>query len=371
MPIQNRALDGWAAALRNELLDPLEMRNTYLDVPPNKARRVVSGYELALALAEVSDGQITQIRPASQNGFLGTYSMPPEVRIIGGGGAGVAADATLNVKGEVASVHVRSGGSGYIMPPTIKFAPTTITFIGLDASRPAMASAVISDGHVIGIEVLDPGSGYAEVPQMIISGGRRAGVGRDATATAHIANHKVSFVTVDDGGEGYEQPLSVVFTPGTPLQNSIPIWAPAGALSSTLRDMVRLAAAALGHTEVESRPMTSRITAGFTIAETPYACQNKGGFPELEQCKPENPQSGLAWTIEQADSTHSMPTIISKNGGLPGFSTQLMLMPDRDLAVVVFMNTRSGGTNLGEEISSPASIIARNILGALFYNLEH
>jgi hypothetical protein len=46
------------------------------------------------------------------------------------------------------------------------------------------------------------------------------------------------------------------------------------------------------------------------------------------------------------------------------------LMPDRNLAVVVFVNTRQGGADTGEQEkgpTKPAAIIARNILFALFY----
>jgi hypothetical protein len=318
------------------------MTSTYLVVPSSTAPRVAHGYSLALARATVSaSGQVASIAVTNPGG---SYSAPPQAQITGGGGTGAAAIAILDAKGGVGSISVQKGGSGYIAPPTL-------AFNGGNPTEAATAEVIISNGRVVGVKVLNGGSGYSEVPSVTISGGRRPGIGRDATATAHIANGHVEFVGVDDSGDGYKQPIAVVIAPGEPLHSTIPIWAPAGALSSTVGDMAYFAAAALGHRNVAGRKVPPAITDSFKIAETAYACTK--GKPNLAQCGPGILRSGLAWAIEPADPTNGVPAVISKNGGLPGFSTQVYLMPDRNLAVVVFVNTRQGGADTGEQEKGP------------------
>jgi hypothetical protein len=72
-------------------------------------------------------------------------------------------------------------------------------------------------------------------------------------------------------------------------------------------------------------------------------------------------QGGLAWAIRPADVAAGMPAVISKDGGVPGFSTFVALMPARRLAVVVFVNSVAAS-----QTPPPAPVIAMNILNALF-----
>ena len=352
LPIDNHALDRWFAMVVNSLAGPLGLRSTYLEVPSSVAGRVAGGYDRALATATVSNGQVASITVTSPGGSYDPNA-PPSVYINGGSGAGATATASV-AGGGVQSITVTNHGSGYIAPPTV-------TFTGGNPTEVATAEVVVSGGRVVGINLLSGGSGYHGAPSVTISGGGGAG----ATATAHNANGHVNFVSVDDGGEGYEQPIAVVVEPGEPLLNTIPIWAPAGALSSTVRDMANFAAAALGHLDLGAGIIVPPlVTAGFKIAQTPYACL--GAEPDLP-CGEGVSQSGLAWAIEPADPTNGVPAVISKNGGLTGFSTQVDLIPERNLAVIVFVNTRQVGADTGEGSNALALVIAHNILFALFY----
>ncbi|MCI0598072.1 MAG: serine hydrolase [Beijerinckiaceae bacterium] len=203
------------------------------------------------------------------------------------------------------------------------------------------------------------------MPHAVFSGGRRNGIGRDATGAAHIANGSVSFVTIDDGGAGYVQPVTVTVQPGKSFTNPVPIWAPAGALLSTVRDMSIFAAAASGFAPSPPSVISPAIAAGFKIAQTPYACQEP--IPEPPTCPAGTLLSALSWAIQPQDKVNNVPAIVLKNGGLSGFSTQVMLMPARGLAVVVFVNS-NGSTSPGEK-EGEAERIARNILYALYYGL--
>jgi CubicO group peptidase (beta-lactamase class C family) len=353
-PIDDSTLAGWWSLNQRALLDPLEMSSTYLFVPDPALPRLAQGYELAEADATVDAGQIAAITVTNAGG---SYVEEPAVTIKGGGGSGAAAVATLDQSGHVTSITVQAGGDGYVAPPTV-------TFNGAGASTIAKAKAIVSHGKIAAIEVLDPGEGYNVVPMVTITNGRAAGSGFNATAVAHIANGHVTFVDVTDPGQGYVDPLSVSVAPGTGLNTQVSIWAAAGRIKSTIRDMSRFTAAALGETITGQRPIDPNVTAGFKLAQIPFACQ---GPNPLLPCAPPTTQSGLAWGITPADETNRFPEEVLKNGGLPGFSTQVLLMPTQHMGVVVFVNTRTGASDTGDEKTTPAPTIASNILHALFY----
>src|SRR4051812_40944795 len=53
------------------------------------------------------------------------YTTPPTVTFSGGGGAGAAAVATINLSGNVSSIRITNPGAGYTSAPTVSFtAPT-------------------------------------------------------------------------------------------------------------------------------------------------------------------------------------------------------------------------------------------------------
>ena len=164
-------------------------------------------------------------------------------------------------------------------------------------------------------------------------------------------------------GSGYVPPLSVVVAPGEGTLPVIPIWGAAGSLSTDLVDMGRFAAAALGHRYIGRIPVPADVMLGFQIAETAYACT--GADPSLAACPQDETRSALTWSIKPADTANRYPALILKDGSLPGFTTQVFLVPARDLAIVVFVNARQTATT-GEN-GLTATEIGSNILNALLY----
>jgi CubicO group peptidase (beta-lactamase class C family) len=351
-PLSNAALTGWFDQVQSEILTPLGMNSTYLF---DAKGLIASGYEPALATATVSNGEISAITVTSPGGI---YSAPPRVKIVGGGGHGATAQATIDAGDAVNSISIVKPGTGYI-------APASVIFTNGGSSTTANAAVVVKNGKVVAIKINGAGLGYLRVPTVTISGGRTT-KGTDATAVANIFNGQVSYVSVTNGGSGYVPPLSVIVAPGAAASNNIPIWAPAGALSSSMRDMTTFAAAALGDSEIGKLAVPAILTQGFTIAETPYACAAED--PSLADCPAMMAQSALAWSINPSDSADGVGEVISKNGGIPGFSTQVMLMPSRGLAVVVFANSRQNVPDTGAA-TAEADRVARDILFALFYAL--
>ena len=205
---------------------------------------------------------------------------PPEVKIVGGGGSGAMATAAVET-GRVTAVTVKPGGSGYVDPPQVVFNQGK-------SAKTAHALPIISGGAVTGVLVSFEGAGYQETPVVTIKGGGGSG----ATAKAYIANEKVVAVAVGptDGGSGYPDPLTVTFDAGAPSPApAVPIWGAAGALNSTLDDLMRFAAAALTRGATPPNvPMS--VTGGFAIAEAPHACAAQD--PNLQTCPPTTERSG-------------------------------------------------------------------------------
>ncbi len=78
--------------------------------------------------------------------------------------------------------------------------------------RGAQATAVVVNGFVVGIELVDGGCGYETVPTLRIVGGG----GDGATATAVISNGAVVAVNVTNAGSGYtSSPRVLIESPPT------------------------------------------------------------------------------------------------------------------------------------------------------------
>lgn len=353
-PLSNQALQGWNNLLHTGLLQPLGMKHTWLRPPESATPLLALGYQQALATATVNaSGAITAFTVTDHGA---AYYQPPRVTIAGGGGTGATAAALVSADHTIKSVCPIEPGSnqcatqigmGYIAPPQVSFVGT--------ASDPAQGEAVIRNGQVVAIRILQGGGHYTAAPTVQISGGQTSG-GQPAQATASIHHGQVVFVDVTTPGSGYVDPLTVRIEPGGSVQpETVPIWAPAGALTSTARNLATFAGAALGRTSVAGHQIPPQVIAGFQIAEKGYAC--KGPDPSLTDCT--SGRSALAWDLLPKNSTD--PQYLSKDGGLPGFSSYVALMPAQDTAVVVLVNSRQGDPK-----TRPAVPIGDNILWALY-----
>ncbi len=127
----------------------------------------------------------------------------PTVVITGGG---ATTDATATPYGHLDALTVTNAGSGYRMP--------TVDFDMPDDPDGTLAVGHVTwdqtDGHITGIVIDDPGSGYASAPNVVIRDGtlmdpiRNEGAG--ATAVATIA---IDTIGLDTFGAGYTSPPSV------------------------------------------------------------------------------------------------------------------------------------------------------------------
>lgn len=75
----------------------------------------------------------------------------------------------------------------------------------------AKITANISGGRVTGFNIINPGSGYTQAPEVFISGGGPSikANGVRATATATVRDGKIASINLTNGGNGYETTPSV------------------------------------------------------------------------------------------------------------------------------------------------------------------
>lgn len=324
-PVGAASPDAWAALVRRDILRPLGMNSTQAGIPGTiAASRIAAGYQPAAAVATVSGGSVT-VRLTDRGAG---YTAPPAVTVSGGGGHGAAAAATV-AGGQAVSITMTNAGTGYAAPPVIGLT-------GVSAMCTVTAAAIVAAGKITGVSVLGSSGGCTSPSLAVTITGGRAPGGRDATAIAHLWNGFVTAMTVTDGGAGYFDPLTVTVAPGAPDLNPVPAWAPAGSLSSTAANLASFTAAELGLASVNGAPVPQALTQALQLTQAEYVCE--GPAPGLVTCPPLRLRGGLAWIIQPADTAAGAPRMLAKSGGLTGFDSAMVLLPDQKIGVAVLAN---------------------------------
>ena len=141
-----------------------------------------------------------------------TPAVPPAVTFGSGAAAGTA---NVNSQGQVVSVSLSSGGTGYTAAPSVTIAAPS------SGVRATAITAIVA-GAVTQVVIINPGSGYPPTPQVTISGSSGAG----ATAIAQVVNSGGSVGTlsgfiVTNCGFNYSTPPTVtIAAPGTAVANA-------------------------------------------------------------------------------------------------------------------------------------------------------
>lgn len=89
------------------------------------------------------------------------FATPPSLFFQGGGGSGATGVAYIDTSGKVTSISVDDGGQFYQEPPYV--------LIDGGGGLGAKAEAIVSQGKVTGINVIQPGSGYTSSPNVIFT----------------------------------------------------------------------------------------------------------------------------------------------------------------------------------------------------------
>jgi hypothetical protein len=144
----------------------------------------------ATASATVEDGFVIAV--TLTDGGCG-YTSAPTVTITGGGGNGAQAEAVVSNR-EVIAIEVLDAGSGYTNAPLVVIASPPNS-----NSYAANAIATVVDRFMVAATVSDCGYGYTNTPLVLIMGGGGSG----AAATAVVSNGVVVGITVTDAGSNY------------------------------------------------------------------------------------------------------------------------------------------------------------------------
>lgn len=206
------------------------------------------------------------------------YLQAPIVRFEGGSGRGATAVARIDANGQVTAIDVEESGLGYTVAPTVWIEPpmlpipelavtrgTRLQFDGLSVGtayrlqsetagwqdvgdafvagissmgfhaatdrahrlvrlpmpQTAAGTLTVVNGFVVGVTVTEPGSGYAEPPQVVIEDA----AGRGARIVATVQNGQVSGATIEASGRGYTGGASVRFA-SPPVAALVPLEIP-------------------------------------------------------------------------------------------------------------------------------------------------
>jgi subtilisin family serine protease len=206
------------------------------------------------------------------------YLQAPVVRFEGGSGRGATAVARINADGQVSAIEMEESGLGYTVAPTVWIEPpilpipelavtrgTRLQFDGLSVGttyrlqsetagwqdvgdafvagassvgfhaaterahrlvrlpmpQTAAGTLTVVNGFVVGVTVTEPGSGYAEAPQVAVEDT----LGSGARVVATVQAGRVSGATIEASGRGYTGGAVVRFA-SPPVAALVPLGIP-------------------------------------------------------------------------------------------------------------------------------------------------
>lgn len=157
----------------------------------------------AEAVVQVINGFIVSVE-IIDSGY--GYLAPPSVQVVGGGGSGAKLEAIV-VDGVLDEIKVINPGTGYNSTPELIISAPTSETAG------AYAEATVVNGFVVDATVLRNGSGYMREPKVIVSGGG----GQGAELLALVEDGQVVKLEVLNPGSGYTStPLIIIAEPDRP-----------------------------------------------------------------------------------------------------------------------------------------------------------
>ena len=135
-----------------------------------------------------------------------------------GAGSGAIATANVDVNGRVASIDVTNGGTGYTSGATVSIASPG------GSGQVATATASVSNGVIIRITVIAPGSGYTSSPVVTIS--PRMAYSANFPIYLQIKNTGSAAATINNvflDGKPYDAPTVNAPTPRNLIGIALPV----------------------------------------------------------------------------------------------------------------------------------------------------
>ena len=172
-------------------------------------------YELNCELYEYENDEINVgvdavDRSVEDEGYITTINLLPQ--------EGQTATATVSITpstGGINRVDIVNGGNGFTSVPTLVVDPPGPAG-GPPSGDTAQLEAVISNGSISQVYILNSGTNYSAVdaPSITISGGGGAGASLEASINQN--GRSLQSVTLTNGGIGYETGPEVTVTPVQP-----------------------------------------------------------------------------------------------------------------------------------------------------------
>jgi hypothetical protein len=174
-----------------------------------------SGYTSAPSVSIAGDGTgATAVALLAPNGLSGVtvtnggsgFTYPPLLTFVGGGGTGATAVAKLTGT-SVSKINVTNSGSFYSKRPTIQI-------LGNDETSALAVNMNMANGQVISVDVLSGGSGYTSPPTLLFIPQKGDTTGSGAAATAVLTATSIGSVQLMNHGKDYTDAPAVVIAPG-------------------------------------------------------------------------------------------------------------------------------------------------------------
>lgn len=338
--------------------------------------------------AKRTSGVITGHWPFLSRGY--GYTEPPTVTVVDkdNTGSGAVVTASINEDGQVDTLSISVGGSGYNSTTYFEFS---------SPSRTATATASISNGAVSAITIaagVNQGTGYEYDPKVTISGG--GGTGAKARVKRIPSNGKISTtVEIISGGSGYTStPTVTIESP----EEAIPTARlSVNSVGQVVIDSPREVIDDDGKPSIEPQTsvvVTRRIPEGEENTEPTVDAGNPVGkgytvyederSKEIEStttyfdddtdmyyvnCKttPPNTPSGIIHVSGDGNTTTKNHIVISSSGTIgtvhPGYTTV-----DTNYNTTGFLYSTSGGVQVGSSSSDSLKIYTNNVLRGEFTN---
>jgi len=255
-----------------------------------------------------------------------------------------------------------------------------------DPTNTAAATAIVTNGFLVGAEVAAGGSGYLAAPQVRIVGGP----GYAATATALMSNDVVVAIRIDDPGWGYTSapqieidPPSILLkdqtnavlnlsatVPGDAGRFFVEVSNPAGTVTSESANLVvNLGVHFVDQPQSQTVPATSNATFSVTVSgDPPIGYQWYYAPPTLAKAGA-LVWNGFVYAAELADggAGYTSPPEVRFVGGGGQGAAALATVSNGVVTAITVTSAGAGYTNAPDvEIDPPAYVLLDGQTNATF-----
>ena len=177
-------------------------RDVIFKIPDSfKGWKMINAPVTPIASAVVASGAVTQILVLERSAG---YLTPPKVVISGTGTITVpaTAEAVLDPYGSISGIVITNPGAGYVSASVAFDVDVNSVRVENGGDREAQITAALTSGEVTSVTIVDGGTGYNAVPSLFVTDPTGAGALLQAEVTAGV----ITAVQIVSQGSGYTNP---------------------------------------------------------------------------------------------------------------------------------------------------------------------